>query len=350
MRFQIASSPHIAADVSVSSVMREVMYALIPGTAAMAWYFGPGVLVNITLAVGLALTAEALCLKARGRPLRPALSDGSAVLSAWLLALALPPLSPWWLTALGVVFAIVVAKQLYGGLGYNPFNPAMVGYVALIISFPAEMTRWLPPSVLASNPLDLVETLRVIFTGHLPAGLDWDALTMATPLDTMRTQLGLNRTIEEIRTSPLWGDFGGRGWEWVGNWCLIGGLWLLYRRVISWRIPVSMLGALIAISTLFYLYDPDAHPFPGFHVFSGGAILGAFFIATDPVSASNTPRGQLIYGAGIGILVFVIRAWGGYPDGVAFAVLLLNMASPTIDYYTRPRTFGHPPAHHERRP
>lgn len=148
------------------------------------------------------------------------------------------------------------------------------------------------------------------------------------------------RTIEEIRASPLWGDFGGKGWEWVANWYFVGGMWLLYKRIITWRIPVTMLGSLLITAGLAYIADPGSHPFPAFHVFSGGAMLGAFFIATDPVTASATPVGKLIYGAGIGVLTFVIREWGDYPDGVAFAVLLMNMAVPTIDRYTKPRAFG----------
>jgi electron transport complex protein RnfD len=164
---------------------------------------------------------------------------------------------------------------------------------------------------------------------------------MATPLDEMRTQLDQNRMIEEIRTSPLWGDFGGRGWEWVGNWFLIGGLFLLWRRVISWHIPVSMLLCLLFTAGFFWSLDPQAHPFPAFHMFAGGAILGAFFIATDPVSSCTTRKGQLIFGALVGLLIFVIRTWGGYPDAVAFSVLLMNIAAPTIDHYTQPRVFGH---------
>lgn len=339
MRFETTSSPHVASARNVPRVMRQVLYALVPGTLAVIWYFGWGVLVNILLAGLLALGFEAAVLAARGRPLRPALTDGSAVLTAWLLALALPPLSPWWLTLVGVFFAIVVAKQLYGGLGYNPFNPAMVGYVVLLISFPREMTLWLPPEQLAQTRLTLGQTLTAIFAG-LPQGLSWDTLTMATPLDMVKTELGLERTISEIRQSPLFGDFSGKGWEWVANWWALGGLYLIYRRVIAWQIPVAMLLALAGMAAVFYLIDPDAHPSATFHIFSGGAMLGAFFIATDPVTASTTPLGRVIYGAGIGVLTYVIRSWGGYPDGVAFAVLLMNMAAPTIDYYTQPRVFG----------
>ena len=334
------SSPHVSGSQSVTRLMGLVLIALLPGTAAMFWYFGWGVLINIALAITCAVVAEAAVLRLRARPIGPTLIDLSAVLTGWLLALALPPLLPWWQTVLGSAFAIVVAKQLFGGIGFNPFNPAMAGYVLLLVSFPVTMTRWLPPEVISGTQLSLADTLQVIFRGGLPIGATWDAISSATPLDLMRTELSQNRMISEIRSSPLWGDFGGRGWEWIGNWFLLGGLFMIWRRVISWRIPVAMLGALLLIAGLFWAIDPETHPFPAFHLFSGGAILGAFFIATDPVSASTTPRGQLIYGALIGLFVFVIRTWGGYPDAVAFAVLLMNMAAPTIDYYTQPRIFG----------
>jgi electron transport complex protein RnfD len=320
--------------------MGLVLVALIPGTLALWWYFGWGVLINIALATLTAVAAEASMLRLRGRAPGPVLIDLSAVVTAWLLAIALPPLLPWWQTVLGSAFAIIVVKQLFGGIGFNPFNPAMAGYVLLLVSFPVSMTRWLPPEVISGEGLSLVESLGVVFTGALPPGTTWDAISSATPLDQMRSELSDNRMISEIRQSPLWGDFGGRGWEWVANWFLIGGLFLLWQRVISWRIPLSMLGALVLVSGLFWAIDPETHPHPGFHLFSGAAIVGAFFIATDPVSASTTPRGQLIFGALIGVLVFVIRSWGGYPDAVAFAVLLMNMAAPTIDYYTQPRVFG----------
>jgi electron transport complex protein RnfD len=341
MRFRSVTSPHLARTRDVGEVMRTVLYALLPGIAASTWYFGWGVLFNILVATLFAVGSEAAMLALRNKPLRPFLNDYSAIVTAWLLALALPPLAPWWLTAIAAVSAIVLAKHLYGGIGYNPFNPAMVGYVVVLVSFPREMTLWIAPSVLAETRLGPLETAWFMLGGGLPAGLALDQLSMATPLDTVKTQLGLNKTISEIQASPLFGDFSGRGWEWIANWFAIGGLFLLYRRVISWQIPLAMLGALGAIATVFFLFDPDAHASPAFHIFSGGAMLGAFFIATDPVSASTTPRGRIIYGAGIGVLTYVIRTWGGYPEGVAFAVLLMNMAAPTIDYYTQPRVFGH---------
>lgn len=345
MQFHTPPSPHDPRPNSVRRVMLEVILALVPGSLAMVWYFGWGLLINMVLACLVALASEALVLRLRGRQVLPTLGDLSALVTALLFAITVPPTLPWWLTLIGMTFAIVLVKQLYGGLGYNPFNPAMAAYVLLLISYPVALTAWLPPAMLAQHPLGLVDSLRAIFLHLPPSGLEWDAVTLATPLGEMRTQLGLGKMIGEIRQSPLWGDFGGRGWEWVGNWFGIGGLYLLARRVITWHIPASMLGALLLLAGLFWALDPQTHPFPAFHLFSGGAMLGAFFIATDPVTAATTPRGQLLYGGAIGILVFVIRTWGGYPDAVAFAVLLMNLAAPTIDQYTQPRTFGHGGSH-----
>jgi electron transport complex protein RnfD len=340
MLFKTTSSPYISTAPDVGAVMRQVLYALVPGTLATLWYFGWGVLINLVLAILFAVSLEALMLWIRKRPIKPFIGDYSAIVTAWLFTLALPPLAPWWLILVGIFFAIVVAKHLYGGLGYNPFNPAMIGYVVVLISFPREMTLWLAPSVLAEHQLGFMESLRIVFTGTLADGMTWDAITMPTPLDEVKTGLSMERTISEIRNSPLFGDFGGVGWEWIRNWFAIGGLWLLYKRIIDWRIPLALIIGLGLVATPFYLTNPDSFASPAFHVFSGAVVVGAFFIATDPVSASTTPNGRWIYGLGIGILIYVIRTWGGYPDGVAFAVLLMNMAAPTIDYYTKPRVYG----------
>ncbi|HHZ88015.1 MAG TPA: electron transport complex subunit RsxD [Chromatiaceae bacterium] len=340
MKFELDTSPHLQPTASVHRVMLHVLLGLIPGAIAMIWFFGWGVWFNIVIAIVTATGAEAMMIRSRGGDARATLHDLSAVVTAVLLALALPPLAPWWLTVTGSLFAIIITKQLFGGLGFNPFNPAMAGYAALLISFPREMTQWIPPSMIAEHPLGLWDTLVVTFAGSLPDQLPWDAVTAATPLDLMKTRLGLMDTIGEIRSNILFGDFGGRGWEWVGNWFFVGGLWLLYKRIITWHIPVAVLGSLFTISLLFYLTNPDAHPTPLFHIFSGGAVVCAFFIATDPVSGCASAKGRLLFGACVGILIFVIRTWGGYPDGVAFAVLLMNLAAPSIDYFTRPRVFG----------
>jgi len=336
---QLKSSPYITPQTSVIQLMLAVLYALIPGLLVYVYFFGMGVLINISIAVITAVSLEAIILKVRQRPVLPFLLDGSAVVTAVLLALALPTLSPWWLTVIGVGFAIVIAKHLYGGLGYNPFNPAMVGYATLLIAFPAEMTAWLPSQ---THDFSFIDSLRFTFFESLPVGRDYDSITMATPLDTVKTQLGLNFTLDEIRSTnnSLFGGIAGSGWEWINLLFMLGGFTLIYMKVINWRIPVAMLVSLFGIALFFSLLDTDAYANPMFHLFSGAAMLGAFFIATDPVTASTTFKGQLIYGAGIGILTYIIRTWGGYPDGVAFAVLLMNMAVPTIDYYTRPRVFG----------
>jgi electron transport complex protein RnfD len=220
------------------------------------------------------------------------------------------------------------------------FNPAMAGYVVCLVSFPQAMTSWLPPVSIADSSPGLWHTLVAIFTGHVPQPLTWDAITMATPLDTIRTAVNSGQMISEARQSPVFGDFGGKGWEWIANWYALGGLWLMWRRVITWHVPFTMIGIVLLLGSAAWLADPGANPAPLQHVFSGALVIGAFFIATDPVSGCTSPRGRLIFGAGVGILTLVIRRWGGYPDGVAFAVLLMNMAAPLIDRYTRPRVFG----------
>ena len=338
---RIISSPHTLFSNSVTRMMLLVVLALIPGYIAYVWFFGWGVIINSCLCVTTALVCEAGILQLRQRPLWLTLSDGSALVTALLLALALPPILPWWLAVLATLFAIVLAKHLYGGLGYNPFNPAMVGYAMLLISFPKYMTAWLPANH-EQLSLSLLDNLRYNFYNSLPGKTTFDALTQATPLDTLHIQLGLGKTVSEIQAGyHQFSDLFGVGWDWVSLMFLVGGLFLIYKRVIAWQIPLAMLSSLALIATIAWLLNSTTHPDPLFHLFGGASMLGAFFIATDPVTASTTPRGRLIYGAGIGIITYVIRTWGGYPDGLAFGVLLMNLAAPTIDQYTQPRVFGH---------
>ncbi len=339
---RVLSSPHIhPGGNSVRRTMLLVCLALVPGSLAHAWFFGPGILVNIAVAILFTLAAEALLLRLRHRPLAPFLGDGSAVLTAWLLALALPPLMPWWLIAIGAFSAMALGKHLYGGLGHNPFNPAMVGYAVLLISFPREMTAWLPPEGAGEAALSLGAHLHYLASGTLPAGLTLDALTQATPLDVLKTELGQQALISEIRAdSAIFGDIGGVGWEWIATLFLVGGLWLAYKRVIPWQTPAGVILGVGGLAFLFHAIDPSTYATPAFHVLSGATVLAAFFIATDPVSSPASHWGRFWYGIGIGVLIHVIRTWGGYPDGVAFAVLLMNMAVPTIDTYLKPRAFG----------
>ena len=340
-RFDTGGAPHYPPPTTVSGVMRQVLFALAPAIAAHAWYFGPGMLVQIAVACAFALAFEAIMLRLRGKPLKVYLGDFSAVVTAVLFALCIPPLAPWWIAATGMFFAIVVAKHLYGGLGHNLFNPAMVGYVVALISFPVAMTTWLLPAPLADLQPGLGDTLYSIATGRAPTGLGWDAVTGATPLDSLRTGVAMGRMVSEVRQAPIFGDFGGLGWEWIANWYALGGIYLLWRRIVTWHVPVTMIGSVLFLGTAAWLMDPGSNPSPLQHVFSGALIVGAFFIATDPVSGCTSGRGQMLFGAGVGVLTLVIRRWGGYPDGVAFAVLLMNMAAPLIDRYTRPRIFGH---------
>jgi len=334
-----ASSPYVAPGNSLRRLMIHVLVALLPGTIAYVWNFGAGVVVNIVLAILFALAFEAGVLALRKRPVMPHLTDFSAVVAAWLFALCLPMHAPWWLVLVGMGFAMIAGKHLYGGLGFNPFNPAMVGYVVLLISFPREMTTWYQPASSGAT-LGLADSLAYSLGGADIS--QWDALTAATPLDRVRTGLGQGLPLSEIRNSPLFGNWGGAGWEWIAMCWGLGGIYLLATRTIRWQIPLSLLAAVLAMSLVFHLVDAERYASPLFHLLSGAVIIGAFFIATDPVSAATTETGRLVYGAMIGILIYVIRAWGGYPDGVAFAVLLANMCVPLIDYYTQPRVYGDP--------
>ncbi|CAM5211845.1 electron transport complex subunit RsxD [Alishewanella longhuensis] len=348
MSFKIASSPHHHNRRSTAGLMKLVAFACIPGIAVQAVFFGYGVLVQLVLAISTAWLAEALILWLRKKPVLPRLTDHSALVTAVLLAISIPPYAPWWLVVIGTAFAIIFVKQLYGGLGNNLFNPAMAAYVLLLISFPVQMTQWLPPLPLQAVTLSPLDAVCAVFTQYSCGGFSLtqlqqgiDGTTLATPLDTLRTDLAQGLTLTESYTKPVYQSIAGVGWLWVNLAYLAGGLLLIQQKVISWRIPGAIIGSLFVLSALGWLAAADANPSPLFHLFSGATMLAAFFIATDPVSASTTDKGRLYYGALIGILVFVIRTYGGYPDAFAFAVLLANMCVPLIDYYTRPRTYGH---------
>jgi electron transport complex protein RnfD len=343
VRFDVASAPHQPPKPSVPVIMRRVLYALAPAAACHVWFFGYGLLINFLFAAIAALLAEGAVLRLRQRSTREALRDGSALVTAALLTFAIPPLAPWWVPAIGGAAAIVLGKQIYGGLGKNLFNPAMVGYTILLLSFPVEMTQWIPPRMgdIDYSRLDALSHLIYAVTGELPAGQTLDALTRATPLDLVREGARAGRSFSDIRANSLFGDFGGRGWEWISNFLFLGGLYMIFAGIIRWHIPIAVFAGLLLPAVILYVADPIRFAAPGFHLFSGATMLGAFFIATDPVSAAATVKGRLIYGAGIGLLTYSIRTWGGYPDAIAFAVLLMNAGVPLIDRFTRSRVFGH---------
>jgi len=308
---------------STPVVMRQVMLALLPGTLLMTLHFGYGVLVNLVLAVLGCALFESLALALRRRPIIATLSDGSACLAGWLLALALPPILPWWITLIGCAAAMLLGKHLYGGLGLNPFNPAMVGYAFLLVSFPRDLSAWLATDV----SLSLQTVLHYVYQGQQAIAANWDAITQATPLDNLLDSPSTSIAVDHV------------AWQWINTGFLIGGIYLLYSRVISWHIPIALLSTVcLCYGCDWLLFSGMTSPWSAF--FTGATMLAAFFIATDPVSAATSRNGRLVYAAGIGLLIFVIRKWGQYPDGVAFAVLIMNMAAPAIDYFYRPKAFG----------
>ena len=358
MAFWIASSPHNHNQTETSALMRLVIYALLPGILAQWYFFGWGNIIHIILAISTALLCEFIALSLRSKNNKKNISkqlfDGSAILTAILLGICLPAIAPWWISVIGVAFAILVVKQLYGGLGNNPFNPAMAAYVMLLISFPIQMTSWQPPLSLMNIDLGFANTLTTIFTGFTNDGYsveqlrtNIDGFTMATPLDTLKTNIGLGFTIfETVQSSIFSSDLPlslgfSFGWEWINIAFLGGGLVLIAKKAIAWQTPISFLLSLFICSFIAYTISPDSSASTLFHWLTGGCMLGAFFILTDPVTGATSAKGRLIIGALAGLLVYLIRTFGGYPDGVAFAVLLCNMAAPLVDQYTRPRTYGH---------
>jgi electron transport complex protein RnfD len=321
---------------NVSSMMLQVLIALLPAILTSVLLLGVGLLCQLVLAISTALFSEAFILWLRRRPIKIALFDLSATVTAVLLALSLPTLAPWWIAVNGTLFAIIFAKHLYGGLGFNPFNPAMAAYCFLVISFPQPMTAWL---AFDAPNLTVSETFNLIFQQSLPPHLRLDAFTSATPLDTIKTQLRLNQTLTQIHDLPMFGWLAGKSYQWISLSYLFGGVWLLKQKVISWQIPAALLCSLSGLALVGYVYDSEQFSSPLFHLFAGSTMIGAFFIATDPVTAATSQQGRLVYGSLIGVLLYSIRTWGSYPDGLAFAVLLANLAVPTIDYYSQPKIY-----------
>ena len=337
------SGPFTHAANSVRETMRMVMVALVPATLLDIWLFGWPALFMFVITCGSCLAIEAACLRVQSKLVEPALGDGSALLTGWLLAMSLPPWSPWWIGVLGAVFAIALAKHLFGGLGQNVFNPAMVARVALLISFPVPMTAFVPPRPLGSEMAPgFLDSLSITF-GH---GFQLDSMSAASALGTIKTELSRGIPVSQSigETSDLWhmligarpGSFG----ETSALLILLGGLWLIHKKVITWRIPVAVMGTLFVLGALFHTLDPERFTSGVFQVVSGATFLGAFFIATDYVTSPVSKSGQLVYGIGIGFFTWIIRTYAGYPEGLAFAVLLMNAVTPLIDRAFRPRTFG----------
>jgi electron transport complex protein RnfD len=329
------SSPHHHNLSKTSRLMMWVLLATLPGLAVQSYFYGYGTLINLLWASALALGFEALILGLRRRPITPYLTDGSALVTAFLLALALPPFSPWWLTLVAVLFSIVFAKHLYGGLGNNPFNPAMVGYALCLIAFPVSMTQWAG----TETTLTFGQQWHWFWLESVNGGID--AWTRATPLDLMRHTKGL--TLNEVASSNPQLGLGLAASMWINLAYLLGGLCLLAIRVFTWHAPVAMLASLGFCAGLFHMGEPDLYPSASQQLLTGATMLSAFFIVTDPVTGATSRKGKLVFGAGVGILVFIIRSYGSYPDAFAFAILLMNLSAPLIDTYTKPKAYGHQP-------
>jgi len=334
----IAHSPHAHAANGVSRIMAAVMLALVPATLFVFWLYGWPAMYLWAVSLLAAVAGEAAMLKLQQRAVKPAIMDGSGVLTAWLLALSLPPWAPWWIAVVGSLFAVIVGKQVFGGLGQNVFNPAMAARVMLLISFPLEMTTWIPP--MAQLP-GMFESLGVTF-----GGMQLDAVSSASLLGHVKTEFSRGLDLQQALAGDyaplqaLWGQRSGSLGETSALLILAGGMFLIARRIISWHAQVAMLAGVALPALLMNLFAPEHYAGPLVHLLSGGVMLGAFFIATDPVTSPNTAAGQLVFGLGCGLLTYVIRTWGAYPEGVAFAVMLMNAATPIIDRYVKPRIYG----------
>ncbi|MFW6346641.1 MAG: RnfABCDGE type electron transport complex subunit D, partial [Halomonas sp.] len=268
---------------------------------------------------------------------------GSALVAGWILAMSLPPWAPWWIAVVGGLLAVVVGKGVFGGTGQNLFNPAMAARVALLVAFPAAMTRWVAPAPLGSESAPgFLEGLGITFLGQA----EWDAVTSATTLDTTRTAISEGRNIDTALPEAydpvlaLLGYAPGSLAEGSALLLAAGGVYLIYRRVIPWETPVVLLATLAALATAFHALDPARYTDASVHVLAGSSVLAAFFIATDPTTSPATSAGRAVFAAGCALILWTVRTYGGYPEATAFAVLLMNAFTPLIDHWIRPRIYG----------
>jgi len=346
--FQVSVSPHVVSPQNTRRVMFDVVIALLPALAGAIWLFGfAGALMPVVLSVVTAVVCEYACLRLQKRPVNAAL-DGSAVVTGLLLAYNVPPGVPWWLPVVGSGFAIVVGKQAFGGLGHNLVNPALLGRAFLMASFPVLMTSgWQAPFAWQGAPSGYVTS--GMPAQDLQALPNADAISGATPLRVMKDSFGLAPELgdavrrelssPQTRFNLLVGRRGGCIGETSIVLLLLGALYLFARGVLEPRLPLGYLGSVALFGWLFGgpgLLRGD----PLFSVLAGGVVLGGFFMVTDMVTTPVTPRGKLIFAVGAGLITTVIRRWGGYPEGCSYSILIMNLATPLIDRYTRPRILG----------
>ena len=321
----VSPSPHNYGKDTIKTLMYGVLVALIPTTVVSLYFFGLGALIVILTSVISAVVFEYLITKYLLKK-QPDITDGSAVITGLLLAFNVPSNLPVWIILIGVLVAIGIGKMTFGGLGNNPFNPALVGRVFLLVSFPVQMTTWPKPIESRAHYLDAI-------TGATPLGIVKEGLRNGEPVSKLMHEIPSNMQM-------LMGNMGGSLGEVAALAIILGLAWLLYKKVITWHIPIAMLSTIFIVSGIFWMINPDKFMSPVFHLLTGGALLGAVFMATDYVTSPMTHKGQLIFGVGIGFLTVIIRLFGAYPEGVSFAILIMNAFVPLINLYVKPKRFG----------
>ena len=328
-RFLVSSSPHVHSGESISRIMVSVVGALVPACIWSVILFGWPAAQTLLLSVAACLGFEWLFVRLAKKP--STIADGSALVTGVLLAMNLPPDVPFWLPIVGGLVAVGLAKQVFGGLGYNIFNPALVARAFLLISFPVQMTHW-------------TQARNLLARGVEGAVHAVDAVSAATPLGMMKEELratgylGDSQHLDAVGT--FLGNMPGSAGEMSAFLLLVGAAYLLYKGYITWHTPFSFVGTVAVFTGILWLINPDVYASPLFHVLTGGLILGAFFMATDMVTGPLTPWGRIVFGVGCGVITVVIRLWGGYPEGVSFAILIMNAFTPLIDRWVKVRKFG----------
>ena len=329
----IIDSPAIKERSTVSLLMFTVILGLLQALLLQIGFFGYQILGNLFIGIAFALFLEAVCLKLRNYPIFPFIFDGSAFVAAWLLIISVPANIPIWTLLIGIFFSIVVAKHAYGGIGSNPFNPAMIGYAVLLISFPKIMTNW--PISDGFEIRNFIQFSQFFSISNFNEA--YDSIVSATPLDQIKTSLFLG---EEINILPI--SFSTLSpYQMITILYFFGGLFLIHKKVITWHLPLSLILSIYIFSGLLHLYDQNTYMSPMFHLLNGATFLAAFFIITDPVSSPTTLKGKIIFGILIGLITVIIRNYGGYPDGIAFAVIFMNICVPLIEKFTQPKVFGY---------
>ena len=358
----LSSSPHIHTGNSVSKIMLKVIIALIPVIAASIYFFGINALKIILFTAIFCVAAEVLWCLAVKKSVKATVCDGSALVTGIILGLNFGPATPWFACLIGAFLAIWLGKQIFGGIGYNPFNPAIVARIGLLIAFPAMMTTWLPNRVMIESVRHSVsqhESYNKTFLSaenyrNLQESLQnenkIDTVTCATPLSMLaerekNTRMAYNNTFSDIdnktaRYNYFLGNMPGSLGEICTIAILLGGFLLILWKLINWRIPLFFIGTVFVLTGIINFFYPNLTPTPLFHLLTGGLMFGAFFMATDMVTSPLTNRGCILFGIGCGAITSVIRLWGNYPEGVSFAILFMNALVPFIDKLFTRRPFG----------